>query len=285
MRIAACWGYQENMLPVELNNLIQGIANGASLAVPSENTGVSMAATRELVRRGTNGLHLICVPVGGLQPDILIGAGAVSSIETSAVTLGEFGLAPRFTAAVRAGSLRVLDATCPAIHAALQAGAKGIPFIPLRGIIGSDLLAHRPEWKVIDNPFHPGDPIVVLPALRPDFALFHAPLADRFGNVFIGRWRELLTMAHAAHRTLVTVERIVDFNLMEDPMRAPGVIPALYVDGIALAASGAWPLRFGDEYPLDEPALAQYVAAARSDDGFAVWLESWLRYDRAQALA
>jgi len=272
-------------MQVELSNLIQRIADGASVAVPSENTGVSMAATRELVRRGTKSLHLICVPVGGLQPDILIGTGAVSSIETSAVTLGEFGLAPRFTAAVRAGNLRVLDATCPAIHAALQAGAKGIPFMPLRGIIGSDLLAHRPDWKVIDNPFQRGDPIVVLPALRPDFALFHAPLADRLGNVFIGRWRELLTMAHAAHRTLVTAERIVDSNLMEDPMRAPGVIPALYVDAIALAPSGAWPLRFGDEYPLDEAALAQYVAAARSDVGFAAWLESWLRHEPVQALA
>ena len=272
-------------MEVELSNLIRRVADGASLAVPSENTGVSMAATRELVRRGVKGLHLICVPVGGLQPDILIGAGAVSSIETSAVTLGEFGLAPRFTAAVRSGSLRVLDATCPAIHAALQAGAKGIPFIPLRGIIGSDLLAYRSDWKVIDNPFQPGDPIVVLPALRPDFALFHAPVADRFGNVFIGRWRELLTMAHAAHRTLVTVERIVDTNLMEDPMRAPGVIPALYVDGIAHAPAGAWPLRFGDEYSLDEPALAQYVAAARSDDGFSAWLQTWLRQDRVQALA
>jgi len=159
--------------------------------------GSILRGWREIVRRGLRGLHVICVPVGGLQPDILIGAGCVASIETSAVTLGEFGIAPRFSAAVRAGTLRVLDATCPAIHAALQAGEKGLPFIPLRGLLGSDLVVHRADWKVIDNPFQTGDPIVLLPAIRPDFALFHAPLADRFGNVFIGRWRELLTMAHA----------------------------------------------------------------------------------------
>jgi glutaconate CoA-transferase, subunit A len=270
---------------LELSRLIEQIPDGASVAAPSENTGVAMAATRELVRRGVRHLHLICVPVGGLQSDILIGAGAVATIETSAVTLGEFGAAPRFSAAVRAGRLRVLDATCPAIHAALQAGEKGIPFIPLRGILGSDLLAHRSDWKVIDNPFQPGDPIVLLPALRPDFALIHAPCADRFGNVFIGRWRELLTMAHAAHRTLVTVERMVDSNLMEDPMSAPGVIPAIYVDSIALAPSGAWPLRFGDEYPLDEAVLAQYAAAARSESGFAEWLQGWLQRDPLQAVA
>jgi glutaconate CoA-transferase subunit A len=270
---------------LELSRLTEMIPDGASIAIPSENAGVSMAATRELVRRGVRGLRLLCVPVGGLQPDILIGAGAVASIETSAVTLGELGVAPRFAAAVRAGQVRVLDATCPAIHAALQAGAKGIPFIPLRGMLGSDLLAHRPDWKVIDNPFQPGDSIVALPALRPDVALFHAPLADRSGNVFIGRWRELLTMAHAAYRTLVTVERIVDVSLMEDPMRAAGVVPAIYVDGIAQAPSGAWPLRFGDEYPLDEAALAQYAAEARTDEGFAHWLKNWLQRDRTYAVA
>jgi glutaconate CoA-transferase subunit A len=269
----------------EVAQLADRIPNDASVAIPSENAGISMAATRELVRRGVRGLHLICVPVGGLQPDILIGAGCAASIETSAVTLGELGVAPRFAAAVRAGSIRVLDATCPAIHAALQAGEKGIPFIPLRGILGSDLLLNRPDWKVIDNPFQPGDPVVILPAIRPDFALFHAPLADRVGNIFIGRWRELMTMAHAAHRTLVTVERVVDYDLMADPMRAPGVIPSIYVDGIAEAPRGAWPLRFGDEYARDETALARYAQAARTDAGFADWLAQWVERDPVRAHA
>ena len=166
--------------------------------------------------RGARNLHLVCVPISGLQADVLIGAGCVRSIETSAVTLGEFGTAPRFAAALKAGSIRVLDATCPAIHAALQAGQKGIPFIPLRGLIGTDLVRHRPDWKVIDNPFGTDDPIVLLPAIRPDVALFHAPLADAQGNVYIGRQRDLLTMAQAAKQTFVTVEAITDDDLMRD---------------------------------------------------------------------
>jgi glutaconate CoA-transferase subunit A len=190
--------------------------------------------------------------------------------------MGEFGSAPRFVSAVREGRLRILDATCPAIYAALQAGQKGIPFIPLRGLIGSDVLANRPDWKVIDNPFQAGDPIVVLPAIRPDVALFHAPLADRYGNVFIGRARELLTMAHAARETLVTVEEFTDRDLMDDPDRSPGVLPALYVTRIAQAVRGAWPLRLGDEYGMDEPALARYVAAAQTEAGFQRFLSEWL---------
>lgn len=260
----------------DLPALAAMIPDGAKLAVPNENCGVSMAATRELIRRQVRGLHLICVPVSGLQADIMIGAGTVATIETSAVTMGEFGTAPRFVSAVREGRVRILDATCPALHAALQAGQKGIPFIPLRGLIGSDVLAHRPDWKVVDNPFQAGDPIVLLPAIRPDIALFHAPLADRHGNVFIGRWRELLTMAHAARETLVTVEEFTDADLMADPDRSPGVLPALYVTRIAHAPRGAWPLRFGGEYPMDEPALARYMTAAQTEEGFRRFVSGWL---------
>lgn len=261
----------------DLTALAAMIPDGAKLAIPNENCGVSMAATRELIRRGVRGLQLICVPVSGLQADMLIGSGLVTSIETSAVTMGELGPAPCFVSAVREGRLRILDATCPAIHAALQAGQKGIPFIPLRGLIGSDVLRNRTDWKLIDNPFQPGDPIVLLPAIRPDIALFHAPLADRYGNVFIGRWRELMTMAHAADKTLVTVEEFTDDDLMEDPDRAPGVLPALYVTRIAHAPRGAWPLRFGDYYPADESALARYMAAAQTQGGFREFMSAWLR--------
>ncbi len=107
-----------------------------------------MAATRALIRRGVKRLHLVALPTSSLQADLLIGAGCVETIETSAVSLGEFGPAPRFTAAVMAGTIRIKDATCPALHAAFQAAEKGVPFMPLRGLIGSDVLAHRPDWKV-----------------------------------------------------------------------------------------------------------------------------------------
>ncbi len=269
----------------DLASLAAMIPDGAKLAVPSENCGVAMAATRELIRRGVRSLHLICVPVGGLQTDIMIGAGSVDTVETSAVTLGEFGSAPRFAAALLEKQVRVIDATCPAIYAALQAAQKGIPFIPLRGLLGTDVLANHPDWKVIDNPFQPGDPIVLLSAIRPDVALFHAPLADHDGNVFIGRWRELLTLAHAARRTLVTVEEMTERDLMEDPNLSPGVIPSLYVTAIAKARQGAWPLRFGDYYPLDQEAVACYVAAARTEAGFRTWLRDWLAPQPAEVVA
>src|SRR5213595_704492 len=194
------------MIVANLDEALAPVTDGCVLAVPREQTGVAMAATRALIRRGVRRLHLIALPTSSLQADLLIGAGCVETIETSAVSLGEFGPAPRFTAAITAGAIRMKDATCPALHAAFQAAEKGVPFMPLRGLIGSDVLKHRPDWKVVDNPFGNDDPIVLLPALRPDVALFHAPMADRDGNIFIGRDRELATMAHAAAQTVVTVE-------------------------------------------------------------------------------
>ncbi|MSQ69751.1 MAG: CoA synthetase [Betaproteobacteria bacterium] len=259
--------------------LAAAIPDGAKLAVPRDTCGIAMAVTRELVRRKVRGLHLVCVPTSGLQADILIGAGCVETIETSAVTLGEYGPAHAFIAALRERRIRILDATCPAIHAGLQAAQKGLPFMPLRGLIGSDLVAHRSDWKVIDNPFQPGDPIVALPAIRPDIALFHAPLADRRGNVFIGRERELLTMAHASAQTLVSVEAITDTDLFDDAERSAGVLPAIYVSGVALARRGAWPLAFREAYGDDEAAIARYVRLAKTAEGFGRYVDAWLAGD------
>jgi glutaconate CoA-transferase, subunit A len=191
-----------------LDEALAPITDGCMLAVPRESSGAAMAATRALVRRGVKRLHLITLPTSSLQADLLIGAGCVETLDTSGVSLGEFGPAPRFSSAIVSGAVHVRDATCPALHAQFQAAEKGVPFMPLRGLIGSDVLAHRPDWKIFDNPFGSDDPIVLLPALKPDVVLFHAALADRAGNVFIGTQRELVAMAHAAQKTVVTVEKI-----------------------------------------------------------------------------
>jgi glutaconate CoA-transferase subunit A len=264
-----------------LDEALASIADGCSLLVPRESCGVAMEATRALIRRGARRLTLIAVPTSSLQADLLIGAGCVETIETAGVSLGELGAAPQFTAAVLADRIAVRDTTCPAVHAALQAAEKGIPFIPLRGLIGSDVLSYRPDWRVIDNPFAPNDPIVVLPALQPDVALFHVPLADRFGNVWIGRERELMLMAHAARRTVVTAEALFDGNLLDDPLRAPATLAGFYVEAVTVAPRGAWPLSLPGHYPADDAHLADYARLAATPAGFGHYLERHVHERRA----
>jgi glutaconate CoA-transferase, subunit A len=264
-----------------LEEALAPIADDCMLAVPRETSGVAMAATRALIRRGVKNLHLVTLPTSTLQADLLIGAGCIATLETSAISLGEFGPAPRFNAALLAGALHMREATCPALHAQFQAAEKGVPFMPLRGLIGSDLLAHRTDWKIVDNPFGDDDPIVLLPALRPDVALFHAPLADRAGNVFIGTQRELVTMAHAAERTIVTVEDIHDGDLLRDPLLAAGALPGFYIEAVAVEPRGAWPLPLPDRYGLDAAHLSEYARLAATAEGFAQYLDRYVYEKRA----
>ncbi|MBT5459455.1 MAG: CoA synthetase [Rhodospirillaceae bacterium] len=258
---------------VSLEDLVGHIPDGALLAVPKDESGVAMAATRALVRRGVRDLHLLCVPTSGLQADILIGSGCVSTLECGAVTLDEFGLAPRFREAVETGAIRMVDSTCPAIYAALQAGEKGSPFASMRGIIGSDVERHRDDWRIMDNPFSDtSDPVLLVPAIRPDIALFHARLGDRNGNVWVGNKRELIIMAHAAKSTLVTVEGIYDGDLVTDERYGAGTIAALYVNSVAQVKKGAWPLAMPSCYGHDPNHLKNYAAAARTVEGFADYM-------------
>jgi glutaconate CoA-transferase subunit A len=260
------------------------IPDGAKVALPPDYSGCAMAAVRSLVARGVRDLHLVGVPSVGLQGDLLIGAGCVAVLETAAVTMDEFGPAPRFTAAVRAGTLKVIDGTCPAIHAGLQAAEKGIPFMPVRGIVGSDLLKHRDDWMVGDDPFDPdGGPLVLVRAIRPDVALFHVPLADRFGNVWVGVRREMMTMAHASRTALVTYEELYDGDLLADETLAAGTVPGLYVTALAQARQGAWPVGLFGRYPADAAHMAEYAELAKTEAGFAAWLDRFVA--RAAAAA
>jgi glutaconate CoA-transferase subunit A len=252
------------------------IPDGALVAMPPDYSLPAMAVVRALVRRRARGLRLLGVPVLGLCADLLIGAGCVAEIETSAVTLGEAGLAPRFTEAAERGEIVVRDATCPMVHGGLQAAEKGVPFMPLRGVLGSDLLGVRPDWKVIQNPMGEDDPIVVAPAISPDVALFHARWADRAGNVWLGRRRELATIAHAAKSAFVSFEHLREGDMLEDELLAPGVLGSVYVSALAPARRGAWPLGIADEYPIDDAHLMTYAKAARTREGFRGYLEQWV---------
>jgi glutaconate CoA-transferase subunit A len=262
---------------VTADDLAFQIQDKSLIGLPPDYSLVAMEVVRALIRRNAKGLKLLGVPQLGLCADLLIGAGCVAEIETSAVTLGEAGLAPRFTEAAENGEIVVRDATCPAVHTALQASEKGVPFMPLRGIIGSDLLKLRRDWKVVDNPVGTErDPILLIPAIQPDIALFHARWADEAGNVWIGRRRELATIAHASKRCFVTYEEKRPGDMLEDELLAPGVLGAVYVTATAQAGRGAWPLGVPELYDIDDAHLMRYAKAAKTREGFQRYLDEFV---------
>jgi len=256
-------------LAARADELAARIPDGALLALPPDYSLVAMEVVRGLIRRKAKGLRLLGVPILGMSADLLIGAGCVAEVETSAVSLGEAGLAPRFTEAVEKNLLKVSDATCPAIHAALQASEKGVSFMPVPGIGGSDLVKERKEW------IRQGE-VVLVPAIKPDVALFHARWADEAGNVWVGRRRELATAAHASKACLVSFEEKREGDMLEDELLAPGVISSIYVTATAHAPRGAWPLAMPGLYGVDDTHVSQYAKAAKTREGFQRYLDEWV---------
>jgi glutaconate CoA-transferase, subunit A len=269
---------------ISVDDLIAIIESGTMLAIPKDESGPAMAATRALLRRGVRDLHLLCAPVCGMQADLLIGAGCVKVVECGGIVINEIGVGPRFREAVRQGTIELRDSTCPAIHAGLQAGEKGQPFTVLRGLLGSDLIKIRKDWRVVDNPFaNGGDPVVLVPAITPDTFIFHAAYGDRFGNVWIAGRRDLAYTAHASKRTLVTVEEVWEGNLLDDERMGPGSLSAVYITATALAPKGAWPLSLQRRYSEDFEHIKEYARLARTDAGFAEYMNKYVLTEMAAA--
>ena len=257
-----------------LSQLSKRIKSGSKIGIPPEYSYVPMGLIREIIKQKISNLEVVCVPIGGLGVDMLIGAGCVKIIEAAAVSLGEAGLAPQFTAAVQEGQIVMKDSTCPAIHSGLQASEKGVSFMPLNGIIGSDLLAYRDDWRVINDPFNQNkNKVVLIPAIKPDFAILHSPIGDKFGNVWIGKRRELITLSHAARDTLVTVERITEDNLLNHETLAAGTLSNLYVSSISIVPKGAKPLSLPGYYESEFSAIYEYSKVARTKSGFDKYLK------------
>jgi glutaconate CoA-transferase subunit A len=94
--------------------------------------------------------------------------------------------------------------------------------------------------------------------------------------VWVGRRRELATIAHAAKQTFVTYEELKSGDMLEDELLAPGIISATYITALAPAGRGAWPLGIAGVYDIDDAHLALYAKAARTREGFQRYLEEFV---------
>ena len=268
-----------NFTQITVKDIAREVKDNCLLGIPADYSGVPMSVTIEIIKNNIKGLRLYCLPLTTIQGDMLIGAGCVSEIETAAVTLGEYGQAPRFQDAIENSKIKIKDSTCPALHAQLQATEKSVPFMPLRGILGSDLYKNRNDWSVINNPMSSktnDEKIVILPAVQLDILIFHASKADINGNVQIGRRRELATLAHASKKVYVTVEEIVDEDFFDSELKAAATLPSLYVDGISLAKNGAWPCGLTDYYEIDSNEMSKYAKSAKYQETFDEYMRNFI---------
>jgi glutaconate CoA-transferase subunit A len=233
---------------------IVALGGGLSARLP-------MAMVRELIRQGRRGLHLVG-SAHSIDVDLLVAAGAVRRCEESYVGFEQdLGLAPAYRRAAEEGSIEVAESCCATILAQLRAAEMGLPFLPVRGVRGSDIGRLHPEYAEITCPFT-AETLVAVPALRPDVALVHAPSGDRYGNLHLEQPYVLDERFAAASRTVVaTVDELVS---TEEVAAAGVIIPGHLVAAVTEAPFGAHPSSCYPRYPYDRGHLREYVSAAQS---------------------
>ena len=251
-----------------------------------------MAAVYEIIRQRKRGMHLYAHS-NGQGVDELIGAGCVDQLEIAYGGSGRFAsTCIRFRKAVESGQLPVEDYTNYQMTLRFMAGAMGVPFLPTRSSLGSDIVnrwgfsetarladPRVPNRKltVMDNPFDgwcDTDRVVLVPAINPDVTIIHVQAADRQGTARIsGLPFADVEQAKAARHLIVTCETLVDDDLLRGaPER--NQIPFFCVDAVVHVPMGAWPTACYRHYDYDPTRLHQYRHAALDDERYQAYLDT-----------
>lgn len=150
----------------------------------------------------------------------------------------------------------------------------GIPFIPVRGILGSDLLRVQPRLKVITCPFS-GHEVVAVEAIRPDVAVVHAYAADSKGNVCIHKHSDVDLAVRAAHLAIATVEEVVEEGRLTLTPNSR-ILSWINFHAIVPMTSGAHPTGCPGRYDIDESHVRTYLRMAQGDEGFEAYLRKYV---------
>jgi glutaconate CoA-transferase subunit A len=260
---------------VDLDRAAAVVTDGALVALGGGlSARLPMALVREMIRQGRRGLHVVG-SAHGIDVDLLVATGSVAICEESYVGFEQdFGLAPAYRRAAQTGTIEIRESCCGTILTQLRAAEFGVPFLPVRGVKGSDIRRLHPEYGEVTCPFT-GEILVVVPPLRPDVALIHAPLGDRRGNLHLDQPYVLDERFAAASRNVVaTVERIASSSEVAE---AGVTIPGHLVTAVAEVPYGAHPSSCYPRYAYDRPHLAQYVQAATAGEAdLAAYLDRYV---------
>lgn len=223
-----------------------------------------MEFIRELVRQKKKELTLVDREPA-IDFDFLIGAGCVSTVRSAMLAFELFGMAPNFRKKSESGEIITKEGACQPIIAGLRAAAMGVPFLPVKGMLGSDLMEVSEtigSQMEMEDPFT-GEKLIAVKAIEPDVAVIHAQKADEFGNVRIeGPIYEDVIKAKAAKTVVVTVEEVIPNSEIRKQPEATK-IPHFTVDAVVEAPKGAYPCSCYNYYEVDyEHIKNEYLKAA-----------------------
>jgi glutaconate CoA-transferase subunit A len=237
-----------------------------------------MAFAHELVRQ--NKRNLTVYTCGSeMDIDILSGARVVSRFELAFFAIEGIGLVPNVQRRMREGSIEFEDYSNLAMALRFLGGALGVPFMPLKSMLGTDMLVKKrfraKKAEVIDCPFT-GEKVVLVPSVRPDFSIVHAQRVDKEGNVQIdGIKGEDVEGARAGKKLIVLAEEIVETEFTRaDPDQT--VIPNIYVSHVVECPWGSHPMMVYNYYDYDMEHVRGYYDQCKSEEGWQKYCEDYI---------
>ena len=215
--------------------------------------------------------------------DMLIGAGCVKRFIATFISLGLYGLARCYRRSIEKGiphKIELEEYTNLSLPLMLMAGALGMPFVPVKDMVGTDLMNIKSfmgdnKYKMIESPFD-GSPVMLVPALRPDVAIIHVQQADEDGNAQMwGIGGDCKWGANAAKKVIVSCERIVSHETVgKDPSRT--IVPSFKVVAVTEEPFGAHPGYTPGFYDMDLSYGYLYKEASNTVEGFQTFMDEWV---------
>jgi glutaconate CoA-transferase subunit A len=252
------------------------IPDGASVALGLQlEQMIPFAAGHEIIRQKKRGLTLIG-PISDILFDQMIGAGCVEKLIAAWVGNVMMGSAYNFRRAVEQDGMKVFNMTNFTIALALQAGAMGVPFLPARTALGSDVTKGNHFFYQIFSPFEPKESLWAVRALNPDVTIVQVQRADTDGNAHCwGNFGVMIDGIRAARRAIVVAEEIVAPEVISsDPNRT--VIPGFLVNAVVHCPYGAHPSPVQGCYSRDDAFFRQYHEQTKTPEDSNAWLERWV---------
>src|SRR5512136_2650197 len=232
-----------------------------------------MSLCREVVRQGKKDLR-VCGQ-GVLELDLWLGAGLVKKLDITYIGLEVYGTCNALRRAVESGQIvSCVEWSNASITWRMKATAMGVPFLPARSMLGTDMVKFSAA-KVVVDPFT-GLKVCLIPALILDVALIHVHRADRYGNAQIeGITGFGAEMARACKRLIISAEEIVDTDeVRKYPDRT--IIPYYLVDAVVHAPFGSHPGEMAYVYGRDESEIKAWVNASETAEGAQAYLQEWV---------
>lgn len=252
------------------------VKDGCSITLGSVAAREPLGVAYEVVRQKKKNLTFITD--SSAEPgEIMIAGGCISKTESAYIWVN-MGAGFNFRRAVEKGIpcyIETEEYSNLGMSARFMASAHGLPYMPTKSMLGSDIITHNPKIKVVDNPYGSGQ-VALVPAVDLDVAFIHAHRADKAGNTQIwGMLENDDIVARAAKHVVITCEEIIPTREIR---KIPNMtaIPSYCVSAVVELPYGCHPLPVAGYYSMDVPFRRKMAAASKTREGIVAFMDEWI---------